>query len=269
LRLASDSDESFESDNDANENQTHSVDNVEEDPGKKPGNPLEGHSSTSSRTSSDEALSEGKIFTDSSISHEDQVQVVDAEVAPETSYSVAVPVSPTPSLDSAAQAFSAEGSPWSEGCIAFIRFKKCSSCPSGFRRMTTAARNHQDKEHRGEKHPFVIVKIIQEDDGSTPRVQGYTGTTLGQRGRLSRKERKDYLSLEGGQNRFISCIENGQRIRSQEEPDLFIQGKEKMSRETYIEFRDLKSFPIDQLILYNNKLLQLEPESLDKLLNIV
>ncbi|KAH8901165.1 hypothetical protein GQ53DRAFT_740258 [Thozetella sp. PMI_491] len=155
-----------------------------------------------------------------------------------------------------------------EGNIAKVTFEECGPHCQYYAKDYTVRKKHRWQKHRGEKHALVIVQASRDDD-----IRGYTCTSLSQRPKLTQNRLKnDYLRLEGGKNEFWDSIKKGpdgetRRVPSNEGPQLFIQGVDKMPEATYVEISQLKSFPIDRLDLFHGILRKLTPESLEFLRN--
>lgn len=174
----------------------------------------------------------------------------------------------TESLDSAEQHSARDDTlpdhifPFSVVFVPYCDHDCCESYRSNYRK-----RDHQkqDIEHRGEGHPFLITKISREADSSSIRVTGCTSTTLSQRKKFTLEDAGKYLRLEGGNNQFLAWIDPISKDRHySSEPDLFLEGENKMKEASNIEISEPKSFSLNQVKKCHGKILKLNLASRKK-----
>ncbi|KAL1858738.1 hypothetical protein Daus18300_009872 [Diaporthe australafricana] len=228
---------------------------------------LESNVDTHSEPHLDSDSSPDTDSTSLAASQDDSAEPEDIQTPLETSISaLAISVlnsGLTPEIDST------DRQDYRAGDIAWVPLEGCPTCPKGKWR-TTKHRIHEDAEHSGQGHYFVICGVIPGDHGQ-PCASGFSCTSLSQRtADISAVTiRNKYLRLEGGQNTFLSSIEGGERIYSGEEADLFIQGPAKMPLETFVETKKPKSFLVSQFGQKSEAhptRRHLEPQSLNLLL---
>lgn len=130
------------------------------------------------------------------------------------------------------------------GDIVRVRYSHCEDCPMEGKKLKKRLKWHRnkDKRHRGEGHYLVIYEITEDDGGVY--ANGFTCTSLRQRGGLKPEVVRDkFIRLRGGKDNFRPTIRDGEGNLSGEPAELFLEDGARMEVETYVEKKPKSFWP--------------------------